>query len=102
MIEEAARQGVGPPRALWRMTPRELELALEAERRRQARALEWADALAWLTGGYAALGVRAPRRYPRRPSGAGERRTMTDEEMKRAALEFAARWKEGEGDGGDA
>ena len=96
MIAAAARLGIGPPRALWHMTPRELELAAGAWQARQTRALEWADALAWLTGGYAALGVRAPKRYPGRPNGVRGGETMTDDEMKRAALAFAARHQGGE------
>ena len=102
MIAAAARQGIGAPRDLWHMTPTELELAAEAWRAAQARALERADALAWLAGGYAALGVRAPRRYPRRPNGVRQARTMTDEEMKRAALAFAARHQGGEAHERDA
>ena len=102
MIAAAARLGIGPPRALWHMKPRELELAAAARQAQQARALDWADALAWLAGGYAALGVRAPKRYPRRPNGVRRGGTMTDEEMKRAALAFAARHGGGEKHGHDA
>ena len=72
------------------MTPVELELAAAARQNRRALALEWADTLAWLAGGYAALGVHAPQRFPRQPNGVHAARAMTDEEMKRAALAFAA------------
>ena len=101
-MERAARLGLAPARALWHMTPKELELAVQAEKARQASRLEWADALAWLAGGYAALGVHAPQRYPRRPEGLRSGGEMTDAEMERAALAFAARRTGGESDGEDA
>lgn len=102
MIEAAARLGIAPLRALWRLTPAELELAAAAWQGAQARRLEWADALAWLVGSYVAVGLHAPKRYPKRPGGVRRTGQMTDEEMKRAALAFAARHQGGEAHGHDA
>lgn len=102
MIAQAAQAGVGAERDLWRMTAAELERAIAAHRARQARELELIDLLSWLAGSYAAVGTHAPKRYPKRPNGLKHRKNMTDEEMKRAAVAFAARHTGGERHGHDA
>ena len=102
MIAKAAEAGVAPEKDLWRMSAAELERAIAAHRTRQARELEMIDLLAWLAGSYAAVGTHAPKKYPRRPNGLRGRKNMTDEEMKRAAVAFAARHTGGERHGHDA
>ena len=84
------------------MTPAELESAAEALTAARRQAIERADALAWLIGSYVAVGVHAPKKYPKKPGGLRSARQMTDEEMKRAALAFAARHGGGEEHGHDA
>ena len=101
-MERAARQGIAPYRELWHMTPRELELGIAAQRDQNARRLEEADLLAWLAGGYAALALRAPKRYPKRPAGVRAQTEMSDAEMERALRGFAARRKGEVNDGDDA
>lgn len=102
MIAKAAEAGVGCERDLWRMSAAELERAIAAHRARQKRELERIDLICWLAGSYAAVGMHAPKRYPRRPNGLRGGRNMTDEEMKRAAIAFAARHTGGERHGHDA
>lgn len=66
------------------MTPVEIGWALEAFAARERRAMERADALAWLVGRYVAVGLNAPRRYPRKPDGVKQKvREMSPEEMKK-------------------
>ena len=101
MIASAAEVGVGAERELWRMTAAELGRAIAAHRRRQERELELIDLIGWLAGSYAAVGMHAPKRYPKRPNGLKSRKTMTDDEMKRAAVAFAARHTGGERHGND-
>jgi len=55
--------------------------------------MERLDDLAWLTGRYAAIGVNAPRRYPRRPDGV-KRRAMEPEAMKRVFVNLNRRFYE--------
>ena len=92
IVDDAARRGFTDAGRLWRMTPREAELALEGfiARRRDAEARD--ERLAWMAGYYCALAVHAPRRYPRR---SGETfhvhgMAMTDAQMKDALRAFAA------------
>lgn len=69
----------------------EAEWELAAFAARQRAAMERLDDLAWLTGRYAAIGVNAPKRFPRRPDGVKRRaEPMTGEAMKRAFLTIAA------------
>ncbi len=102
MIAKAAEAGVASEKEMWRMSAAELERAIAAHRARQAREMEMIDLLCWLAGSYAAVGMHAPKRYPRRPNGLRGGGNMTDEEMKRAALRFAARHTGGERHGHDA
>lgn len=45
--------------------------------------MERIDDLAWLAGRYAAIGINAPRKYPRRPDGVKRRaQEMSPEAMK--------------------
>ena len=100
LVERAARAGMSGAWALLSRTPREIdtELCAWAERRRRQR--EDMEILAWRMGGYAMVGVHAPKRYPRRPNVQANRaRRMTDGEMKRAFAAMAAGREENHGGG---
>lgn len=74
------------------MTPVEIEWELTAFAARERRAMERLDDQAWLTGRYAAIGVNAPRRFPRRPDGVPRAPAqMDDGEMKRVFLNLQRR-----------
>ena len=100
LVERAARAGMSGAWALLSRTPREIDAELCAWAERRRRQWEDMEILAWRMGGYAMVGMHAPKRYPRRPdvrvSGA---RPMTDDEMKRAFAAMAAGRRER--DGGD-
>ena len=84
LMESAAEMGYPGVRELPGMTPREIEWTLRAFATQEKRRMERLDALAWLTGRYAAVGVNAPGKYPKKPDGLRrEKRRMTDAEMKR-------------------
>ena len=77
-------------------TPREIEWEVSALAGRRSERAEELSALAWLVGGYVALGVNAPRRYPAKPPAPRERaRTMTAGEMKRVFQSLAGKREEG-------
>ena len=90
-MNRAAEAGLDHPARLFFMTPAEIEWELNAFAARRRRETENLGALAWLTGQYAAIGVHAPKKYPKSPVGAKVNRPMSDEEMKRALLSFAGR-----------
>ena len=95
IVECAADAGISGAAGLLDRTPAEIELELRAAAARQMREMEQLDALAWLTGRYAAIGWHAPRKYPKRPEGV--RRTapaMSDQAMKDVFLGMARRGKE--------
>ncbi len=83
------------------MTPSEVAGYYEAHKARHKIEAANLDRLAWLVGSYCAVGVNAPKKYPRKPRNAErilskhDAKTMTDEEMKSFAFEFAARWNNG-------
>ena len=54
---------------MFHLTPVEVEWELLAFAARKREAMERMDDLAWLVGRYAAIGINAPRKYPRRPDG---------------------------------
>ena len=95
-FEEAARRAAeagfpGAGRLFW-MTPLEADWELEAFAARKRAEMERLDDLAWLVGRYAAIGVNAPKRYPRRPDGVKRAvRAMDAEEMKGFFLRMAGR-----------
>lgn len=83
IVDRAARAGFPNPHTLMRLTPREMQWALEAFAARKRRELELADAEAWLAGRYVCLALNAPGRYPSAPDGLIEDSAeMTDAEMK--------------------
>ena len=95
LVHAAADAGVDRPWELLNLSPREIELQLQAHHARLQRSLEQADLQAWLTGRYVLAALHAPRRYPRRPDGVFKRRSsMNDEEMKRVFRAFAQQRRE--------
>lgn len=75
---------------LFDLTPMEVEWEIAAFAARRRMELERMDELAWLVGRYAAIGVNAPRRYPKRPDGVVRQAApMDDESMKQAFLRLA-------------
>ena len=81
----SAKAGYPNPQNLMRLTPREMEWALEAFAAEKRRELELADAAAWFAGRYVALALNAPGRYPSAPDGViQDSAEMTDAEMRRA------------------
>ena len=92
IARRAAEAGFPNAGALFSMTPIEIEWELTAFAARNRLEMERLDDLAWLIGRYAAIGVNAPKKYPRKPDGV--KRTvhpMEPEEMKRALLSMAKR-----------
>lgn len=102
IIEQAARAGMPGAMDMWRISPEEMRLKLLAFSAAQHDMLKQADTAAWLTGYYTALGINAPKRFPKKPNGIARREHMTDEQMKRAALAFAAKHGGGHGNGNNA
>ena len=70
---------------IWHKTPAEILLQIEVFQRRRA----WPGELAWLAGQYAAIGILAPRRYPRTPRRAACEKAMCDEDMQRMLTRIA-------------
>ena len=93
-FEEAARRAAeaGFPGAgrLFGMTPAEMEWELLAFAARKRLEMERLDDLAWLVGRYAAIGVNAPKKYPRKPDGVKRAaRKMDAGEMKDVFVKMA-------------
>ncbi len=83
VAKRAAEAGYPGAGALFHLTPVEVEWELLAFAARKREAMERMDDLAWLVGRYAAIGVNAPRKYPRKPDGVKRAvREMGAEEMK--------------------
>ena len=100
LAERAAQAGLSGAWELLARTPREIEAELRAWAERRRREQEDMELLAWRMGGYAMVGVHAPKRYPRRPNVQANRaRRMTDGEMKRAFAAMAAGRRENHGGG---
>ena len=77
---------------MFRMTPAEAEWELAAFSARKRLEMERLDDLAWLIGRYAAIGVNAPKKYPRRPDGVKRVvRAMDAEAMKAVFVAMAER-----------
>ena len=83
------------------MTPSEVAGYYEAHKAKHKIEAANLDRLAWLVGSYCAVGVNAPKKYPRKPRNV-ERilkketdKAMTDDEMKSFMFNFAARWNHG-------
>ena len=90
IARQAAEAGYPDAGALFRMTPTEIGWALSAFAARRQAEMERLDDLAWLAGRYAAIGVNAPKKYPRRPDGVKRVvRPMGAEEMKRVFVGLA-------------
>lgn len=91
-MKKAAEAGFERAGRLFGLTPLEVEWELLAFAQRRRLEMERLDDLAWLVGRYTAIGVNAPRRYPRRPDGVRRRAAaMTDADMKRVFLGLAGR-----------
>lgn len=96
IVSQAAEAGFPRASQLFSLTPVEIAWELDAFAARERRANERIDALAWLTGRYAAIGVHAPRKYPNRPECVKRRaEPMTDADMKRVFLNLAGRSEDG-------
>ena len=77
---------------LFDLTPLEAEWEIAAFAARRRLEMERLDDLAWLVGRYAAIGVNAPKKYPRRPDGVARKaERMDDAAMKRVFLDLAGR-----------
>jgi len=91
-VLKAAEAGAENPAGLFDMTPAEIELTLTALAARERRRMERMDEAAWLIGRYAAIGINAPGRYPRRPDVVRRTgRNMSAEEMKQVFVNMAKR-----------
>lgn len=83
IARRAAEAGFPGAGALFGMTPAEIEWELTAFAARRRLEMERLDDLAWLAGRYVAIGVNAPKKYPRRPDGVKRAaRDMEAEDMK--------------------
>ena len=96
VARRAAEAGYPGAGRLFELTPAEIVWELTAFAARQQAAMERLDDLAWLTGRYAAIGVNAPRKFPRRPDGVRRRsRAMEPEAMKRVFVNLSRRAEDG-------
>lgn len=91
-MRRAAEAGFPGAGTLFRMTPAEVEWELLAFAARRRMEMERMDDLAWLAGRYAAIGVNAPKKYPRKPDGVKRAvKEMDTEEMKAVFAAMAER-----------
>ena len=67
IVQRAAEAGFPGAARLWAMAPAEAELELSAFAARRARRAEELDAAAWAAARYVAVGLLAPKQFPRRP-----------------------------------
>jgi len=87
VLEAAARAGFPDPDRLWRMTPAAMERAVSAYGAQAARD----DRRAWMAGYYCAIAYHSPGRFPRKPHLVHQTpKIMTEEEMRRTMMAFAA------------
>lgn len=92
IVKQAAQAGAENPAGLYDMTPVQIELTLTALAARERRRMERMDEAAWLIGRYAAIGINAPGRYPRRPDVVRRLpESMSADEMKQALVSLAKR-----------
>lgn len=95
LTEQAAQAGFPGAWKLTALSPREIQLEIDAFCARQRRETEAVDFQAWLTGRYVLCALHAPRRYPRRPDGMVHRmHGMTDAQMKGVFAALAAERRE--------
>ena len=94
MAGDAARAGYPGAGRLGALTPAEIEWEMTAFAARRRLEMERIDDLAWLTGRYAAIGVNAPRKYPRRPDGVRRRMDEMPPEAMKAVFVNMAEGKE--------
>ena len=67
IVQRAAEAGFPGAARLWALSPAAAELELTAFAAQRARRAEELDAAAWAAARYAAIGLLAPKRFPRRP-----------------------------------
>lgn len=92
VVRRAAEAGYSGAGRLFYLTPVEVEWELEAFAARKRMEMERLDDLAWLVGRYAAIGVNAPKKYPRRPDGVKRAvREMDAAQMKGVFVGMAGR-----------
>ena len=96
IVQRAAEAGFPGAARLWTISPAEVELELSAFAARRARRAEELDAAAWAAARYAAVGLLAPRRFPRRPE-LSRPAEMSSAEMKAvfAGLSGNGKWAGG-------
>ena len=92
IVERAAEMGFPGAAGLMKLTPKEIEWELTAFAARRRLEMERMDDLAWLIGRYVAVGVNAPKKFPRKPDTVKRQaKEMTDDEMKRIFTKLSAR-----------
>lgn len=67
IVRRAAEAGFAGAARLWELSPVEAELELSAFAARKRRRAEELDEAAWATARYVAVGLLAPKKFPRRP-----------------------------------
>ena len=92
LVSRAAGAGIEEAYLLTGLSPREIELHLQAIEEKRREDMQRMDMLAWLAGRYVLMAMHAPRRYPHRPEGVRQKnKAMADESMKRVFMAMAAR-----------
>lgn len=98
LVQRAAQAGMPRAWELLSLSPRQIELEMQALSARRQLEAERMDLQAWLTGRYVMAALHAPRRFPRRPNGVHAPRTeMNDDEMKRVFSALANQRREQDG-----
>lgn len=95
LVENAAQAGVMNAEKLLDLSPREIELHMQALQAQRRHRMEMMDLQGWIAGRYVLAAFHAPRRYPQRPDAVlKEVRPMSDMEMKHVFAALAARREE--------
>ena len=89
IVQAAVESGVCSEHEAWHMTPGELMRRVEAAVCRRTRRMKDMDALAWLIGQYAAVGINSPGRYPAQPDRV-RMRASGDEQMRQLMKRMAS------------
>lgn len=88
IIQDAARAGIRDAHSFWHKTPDEIGLIITAHSANAERQ----DAFIWQLGQYVAIGVNAPKKYPKPPKQTkvqNEPDSMDDDTIKESLLMFA-------------